>query len=139
MKCDVYLSFDGNCEEAMNFYKDIFDGEIPIVMRYKDGPPEYSQPEIENKVMHTTMTFGNGCELKASDDFHMPVIKGSNFHVSIAADDEEQGSAIYYGLLEGGQSTMPFNDVFWGGKFGSVIDKFGVQWMVSAPSNEANS
>ncbi len=133
MKCDVYLSFDGNCEEAMTFYQDIFDGEIIVMMRYKDGPPEYSKLEIENKIMHVTMTFGNGCELKASDGFHIPLNKGNNYHVSIAAEDVEQGHAIFNGLMLGGQVTKAFDEVFWGGKFGSVIDKFGVQWMVSTP------
>ncbi|WP_299521253.1 VOC family protein [Winogradskyella sp.] len=133
MKCDVYLSFDGNCEEAIAFYKDIFDGDYMMIMRYKDGPPEYSKPEIENKIMHVTMTFGNGCELKASDDYFMPINKGNNYHVSIAADDEEQGYDIFSGLMEGGQVAMPFEDVFWGGKFGSGTDKFGIQWMVSSP------
>lgn len=135
MKCDVYISFDGNCEEAMAFYKDIFDGEYQMIMRYKDGPPEYSNPEIENKIMHTTLTFGNGCELKASDDFSSPINKGNNCHVSIAADDEEQGYAIFNGLMEDGKITMPFEEVFWGGKFGSGIDKFGIQWMISASDN----
>ena len=135
MKCDVYISFDGNCEEAMAFYKDIFDGEYQMIMRYKDGPPEYSKPEIENKIMHTTLNFGNGCELKASDDFSSPINKGNNCHVSIAADDEEQGYAIFNGLMKGGKITMPFEDVFWGGKFGSGIDKFGIQWMISASDN----
>ena len=136
MKCDVYLNFDGNCEEAMLFYKDILDGEFQVLMRYKDGPPEYCKPEIENKIMHLTMTFGNGCELKASDDFHKPIRKGNNFHVSVLADDEEQGYAIFNGLSDGATITMPYNEVFWGGKFGSLIDKFGVQWMVSSSHGE---
>lgn len=134
MKCEVYLSFDGNCEEAMNFYKDVLDGEVAVMMRYKEGPPEFSKPEIENKVMHATLNLGDNGELRMSDDFHKPLIKGNNFHVSLAAEDEEQGYAIFSGLSEGGQVTMPFNEVFWGGKFGSCIDKFGIQWMVSAPS-----
>ena len=46
MKCDVYLTFDGDCEEALTFYQDIFDGEFQVMMRYKEGPPEYSKPEI---------------------------------------------------------------------------------------------
>ncbi|MTE27516.1 VOC family protein [Winogradskyella ouciana] len=133
MKCDVYLSFDGNCEEAIDFYKDVFDGEYQVMMRYKDGPPEYSKPEIENKIMHATLSFGNGCELKASDNFFKPINKGNNYHVSIAADDEEQGYAIFSSLMEDGEVTMPYNDVFWGGKFGSGVDKFGIQWMISSP------
>ena len=135
MNCDVYLSFDGNCEEAITYYLDIFDGKLEILMRYSEGPPEFSKPGIENKIMHATITFGGNCQIKASDDFHMPLIKGNNYHVSIAADDEEGGYAIFEGLADGGKTTMPFNDVFWGGKFGSCIDKFGVQWMISAPSS----
>lgn len=134
MKCDIYLSFDGNCEEALNFYRDILDGEVVMMMRYKDGPPEFSQPGIEDKVMHTTLKLGDNGELKMSDSFHEPLNKGNNFHVSIDAEDPQQGHAIFSGLSEGGHVTMPYNDVFWGGKFGSCIDKFGVQWMVSAPS-----
>lgn len=103
------------------------------MMRYKDGPPEFSKPEIENKVMHATIVFGNGCELKGSDDFHETINKGNNYHVSIAADDEEQGHAVFSSLMEGGKITMPYEAVFWGGKFGSGVDKFGIQWMISSP------
>jgi PhnB protein len=115
----------------MTFYQDILDGEFQVVMRYKDGPPKYSKPEIEQKIMHLTMTFGNGGELSASDSFHMPLNKGNNFHVRLLADDEKQGQAIFDGLSEKAQITMPYNEVFWGGKFGSLIDKYGVQWMIS--------
>jgi PhnB protein len=134
MKCDMYLSFDGNCEAAMNYYKTIFNGEFTVTMRYSEGPPEYSNPQIENKIMHQTLVFGNGCELKASDSFHQPLHKGNNFHVSISVDNEEQAVSIFNGLANKGTITMPFNEVFWGGKFGSCIDKFGVQWMVSLGS-----
>lgn len=137
MKCDMYLSFDGNCEEAMNYYKAIFNGEFTVTMRYSDGPPEYSNPEIENKIMHQTLIFGDGCELKASDDFHKPLHKGNNFHVSISNDDEQQAVSIFKALANDGTITMPFNDVFWGGKFGSCIDKFGVQWMISCVAQKS--
>lgn len=136
MNCGVYLSFDGNCEEAILYYKTIFDGNIQFMMRYSEGPPAYSSPTIENKIMHATLTFGNDCEIKASDSFSMPLHKGNNFHVSILADDEKSASSYFKGLSENGQITMPFDDVFWGGKFGSVIDKFGVQWMISSPDNK---
>ncbi len=138
MKCDVYLTFDGNCEEAMNFYKDVFNGEYQMVMRYSDGPPEYVVEGKEDKIMHTTMTFGDGCELKASDSFHMPVQKGNAYHVSILAENEDQGEDFFNGLSKDGQITMPYNDVFWGGKFGSLIDQFGVQWMISSPHKGMN-
>ncbi|MFK8060123.1 MAG: VOC family protein [Polaribacter sp.] len=136
MNCGIYLMFDGNCEEAMLYYKDVFDGEFSDFMRYSDGPPEFCKPEIADKIMHQTLIFGKNCEIKASDDFHQPLNKGNNFHVSILADDEESAFKYFEGLGGEGKITMPFNEVFWGGKFGSCIDKFGIQWMISCnPSN----
>lgn len=132
MKCDVYLTFDGNCEEALNFYKEVFDGEIVVIMRYSEGPPEYMVEGKEDKIMHTTLSFGNGCELKASDTFHKPVVKGNAYTVSILADDEEHGEQLFGKLSKGGSIEMPFQKVFWGGKFGNLVDQFGVQWMISS-------
>jgi PhnB protein len=133
MKCDLYLTFDGNCEEALDFYKEVFNGTYQVVMRYADGPPEYNVKGNEDKIMHATMTFGDGCELKASDSFHMPIQKGNAYHVSILADNPEQGAAFFDKLSQKGQITMPYQEVFWGGNFGSLIDAFGIQWMISSP------
>lgn len=131
MKLNSYLMFDGNCEEAMNYYKDIFDGEFSMVMRYKDGPPEYSSPGNENQIMHLTMQF-QGIELLASDAMTPTLTKGNNNYLSINVDNEEDGLKIFNSLADGGVIEMPFEEVFWGGKFGSLKDKFGVMWMVSA-------
>lgn len=130
MKLNSYLMFDGNCEEAMNYYKDIFDGEFVSLMRYKEGPPEYSNPSNENQIMHVTMQF-RGIELLASDAMMAPVTKGTNNYLSISTDDEDEAHSIFNSLADGGAIEMPFEEVFWGGKFGSLTDKFGVQWMVS--------
>lgn len=137
MKCDLYLTFDGNCEEAMLLYKEVFNGEFLVTMRFNEGPPEFNNPEIANKIMHQTMVFGNNCEIKASDSFHEPLLKGNNFHVSILADDEKTGENYFNELAKNGTITMPFDNVFWGGKFGSCIDQFGVQWMISVEDKEA--
>ena len=131
MKCNMYLSFDGNCEEAMDYYKEVFNGETIVIMRYSEGPPEYNNDVIANKIMHQTMIFGKDCELKASDSFHEPLQKGNNFHVSISTDIEKEAIEIFNGLSKDGVITMPFEEVFWGGKFGSCKDKFDIQWMVS--------
>jgi len=131
MKCGVYLSFDGNCEEAMTFYKNILHGEFTVVMRYSEGPPEYCLEGTEDKIMHLTMTFGKDCELKASDSFHKPVSKGNAHHISIFADDEQQAEQIFDQLSQEGEIEMPFAEVFWGGKFGSLVDQYGIQWMIS--------
>lgn len=133
MKCDVYLSFDGNCEEAMNFYQQAFGGEFTVVMRYSEGPPEYISEGKEDKIMHMTLSMKDGAELKGSDVFHQPVDKGNAYHVSIGADSEEQGLEMFTALSDGATVTMPYQEVFWGGKFGSLLDKYGIQWMISSP------
>lgn len=89
MNCNMYLTFDGNCEEAMLYYKAIFKGEFSVVMCYSDGPPEYCNDKIADKIIHQTLVLGNGSELKASDSFHEPIIKGNNFHVSVATNNEK--------------------------------------------------
>ena len=123
--------FDGNCEEALNYYKDIFDGEVVTLMRYKDGPPEYASPGIENKIMHATLQF-RGIDLLMSDAMMNPISKGNANYLSVNVDNEDEALAIFNGLSDGGSTEMPFAEVFWGGKFGSLVDKFGVHWMVSA-------
>ena len=123
--------FDGNCEEAMNYYKDIFDGEFTMVMRYKDGPPEYSSPGKENQIMHLTLKV-RGVEILASDAMMPSINKGNNKYLSVGLADAEEAHTIFDSLADGGIVEMPFEEVFWGGKFGSLRDKFGVQWMISA-------
>ncbi|MFD2824076.1 VOC family protein [Lacinutrix iliipiscaria] len=130
MNLNPYLAFNGNCEEAIRFYEDVLGGEITMMMRYGEAPPEYFpvSDDMKNLVMHCTLEF-NGCTFFASDN--MESNAGNNFSMSIDADEEEQAVKIFESLLEGGQAIMPFDNVFWGGKFGMLVDKFGVQWMVS--------
>ncbi len=131
MNFSPYLMFKGDCEEAMNFYIEILDGKFLMTMRYKEGPPEYmSTPDIGNKIMHTTIQFKGG-EIKASDHFDEKAPNAMKHHLSLGFKDETNGEKAFNRLAEGGKITMPFASVFWGGKFGSLVDKFGVQWMVS--------
>lgn len=133
MKLNPYLTFNGNCEEAMNFYRDILDGEITIMSRFEDAPQdEFPIPEFAKKlIMHCTLEF-KGCSIMASDTTEPDKFEiGSNITLSINAGDFDEGSGIFSSLLEGGHAIMPFQDVFWGGQFGMLVDKYGVQWMVS--------
>lgn len=134
MKSGTYLHFNGNCEEAMNFYKDILDGEFSMFMRFSDAPKEVMEvPEFMQKlVMHCTLDFGD-TSIFASDYLNedQPFVAGSNFAVSLNTDDEEQAISVFNSLAEGGTIMMSFMEAFWGGKFGMLQDKFGVQWMLS--------
>ena len=119
MKLNPYLTFKGNCEEAMNTYKDILGGEFTTVMRFKEAPEGlFPVPDFaKDLIMHCTLEF-NGCTLLASDTIDEPGLNiGNNTSMSINAGEEE-AHAIFNSLLQGGNMIMPFEDAFWGGKFG---------------------
>jgi PhnB protein len=136
---NVYLIFNGNCEEAFEFYKSVFGGEYPYIGRFKDMPPseegakELSEAQGE-KIMHISLPIGNGSMIMGSDtggEWASSYKQGNNFSISINADSKEEADRLFNGLSAGGQVTMPMNKTFWGDYFGMWSDKFGVNWMMS--------
>lgn len=133
-----YLTFNGNCEDAFNFYRSVFGGEFPYVGRFKDMPPMEGQPpmseEVGNMIMHVSLPIGDGTVLMGSDsssEWGHATNVGNNFNISINAKSREEANRLYQSLAEGGKQTMPMNQTFWGSYFGMLTDKFDIQWMVS--------
>lgn len=124
-----YLMFEGNCEEAMSFYKNAVNGELEIMP--VEGSPMKVPEEFKNKVMHATLRFGDAI-IMASDNMQgQEVSYGNGYAISIASSNLKDAEAYFTKLSEGGQILMPFEETFWGAKFGMFIDKFGVSWMVN--------
>ncbi|WP_212005992.1 VOC family protein [Chitinophaga sp. HK235] len=133
-----YLTFNDNCEEAFNFYKSVFGGEFAVVMRFDSTPDQYTPTEDEkNKIQHISLPIGNGSMLMGSDTpaKYGKVVEGTNFSISVSADDEADADRLYQGLSAGGKATMPMAKMFWGSYFGMLTDKFGIQWMISFDFN----
>ncbi len=135
---NVYLNFNGNCEEAFNFYKSVFGGEFPYVGRYKDMPPSpdgKTFPEDQgNRIMHMSLPIGDGTYILGSDtggEWASSYKEGNNFSISLNASSNEEADKLFNGLSAGGQVTMPMANTFWGSYFGMFTDKFGINWMVS--------
>jgi len=130
-----YLTFDGNCEEAFNFYKSVFGGEFVYVGRFKDMPAEFSVPDSEKeKIMHIALPISNETILMGSDTsqaFGKALTVGDNISISINADTEDESKRLFNELSVGGNITMPFEKTFWGALFGSFTDKYGINWMVN--------
>lgn len=137
-----YLTFNGNCEEAFNFYKSIFSGEISFLGRFKDMPPVEGQevPASEGeKIMHISLPIGKETILMGSDSseaFGQTTIVGNNFSISINTDSVGEADRLFNGLSAGGKIIMPMNNTFWGSYFGMFVDKFDIQWMVSYDTDE---
>ena len=131
-----YLNFNGNTEEAFNFYKSVFGGEfIGGISRYKDTPEGAKMSTDDgNKVMHIALPIGNGNILMATDALEsmgQTVIAGNNFYLSIETDSKEEADKIFTKLSVEGKVEMTLQDTFWGSYFGMFTDKFGVKWMIN--------
>ena len=135
-KINPYLNFDGQAEEAFNFYKSVFGGEfMGDISRMSDAPgAENLSDEEKKRVMHISLRIAGGDVLMASDimpSMGQKLIKGNNNYISLSPDSREEADRLFNGLSADGNIEMPLGDMFWGGYFGSFEDKFGVHWMIN--------
>ena len=134
---NIYLTFNGNCEEAFKFYQSAFGMEISYMGRFKDMPPGEGtklKPGEENRIMHVTLPISKETMLMGSDtggEWASGYTQGNNFSISITADNKEEAEKLFKGLSAGGTVTMPLAKTFWADSFGMVTDKFGISWMIS--------
>lgn len=134
-----HINFNGNAEEAFNFYKSVFGGEFTKVMRFKDlASDDFPVPEHEkNKIMHIALPIGKSV-LMAND---VPEIMGrtneneNRSKIVITAESKEEADKLFNGLSVGGQIEMPISDSPWGTYFGMFRDKYGIEWMVDFDPN----
>lgn len=129
-----HINFNGNAEEAFNFYKSVFGGEFAMIMRFKDiSSPEYPVAENEaNKIMHIALPIGKNI-LMAND---VPESMGrvneneNRSKISISAESREEADKLFSGLSAGGNIEVPIDDSPWGSCFGMFRDKYGIEWIV---------
>ena len=129
-----YINFNGNAEEAFNFYKSVFGGEFAMIMRFKDmSGTEHPIAEHEaNKIMHIALPIGKNI-LMAND---VPESMGhvneneNRSKISISAESREEADKLFSGLSAGGNIEVPIGDSPWGSYFGMFRDKYGIEWMV---------
>ena len=130
------LTFNGNCEEAFNFYRSVFGGEFNQVMRFKDMPPtsEMEIPEsAKEKIMHMSLDINKEIILMGNDanPAFGNVTIGQNISLSVMPKSKDEADKIFKKLSEGGKITMPMADMFWNAYFGMLIDKFNIYWMIN--------
>ncbi len=130
----AYLCFNGNCEEAVEFYRQALGAEVETLMRFKDSPeappPGQLAPGYENKVMHTSFRIGQ-TTVMASDGCGTEPTKFQGFSLTLAVFTEADADRYFNALAVGGKVVMPLNKTFWSPRFGMLEDKFGVGWMIN--------
>lgn len=124
-----YLNFDNNCREAMSFYKDCLGGEL-FLQTVGEMPAVAAQmpPHMKDYIMHSTLTSGS-IVIMASDMNREKRIEGNTVHLCINCNSDDELNAFFSNLSAGGNITEPLTDMPWGGKFGSLTDKFGKHWL----------
>jgi PhnB protein len=128
-RLNPYISFADNARQAMEFYREVFGGELTLNTFGEMGG---AAPGEENKVMHAQLETPAGYTLMASDTpAGMPRSEGSSISVSLSGDDADDLRAWFAKLSEGGSVTMPLEKQIWGDEFGMCVDPFGIQWMVN--------
>ena len=129
-----HINFNGNAEEAFNFYKSVFGGDFTKIIRLKDiSSPEFPISEKEeNKIMHIAFPIGNNV-LMAND---VPEIMGivnekeNRSKIAVSTESREEADKLFNGLSTGGQIEFPMSDSPWGTYFGMFRDKYGIEWMI---------
>jgi len=134
MQLAPYTFFYGRCEEALGFYKKALGGSYEV-QRISEGPPMSDvSPNFQDKVMHATFT-APGMTFMASDGRETKAIdpEAGNISLSLGFTDGALADSTFKALSDGGKITMPLGEAFWGGRFGILNDRFGIEWMIVAP------
>lgn len=135
MKFTTYLNFDGNTEEAFKFYAAAFNAQITAMMRFGETPAaEYVPADAQDKVMHACLQIGDGVLLFGSDSGCVPgqeFRSHEGFSVALSTPSVAEGERVFAALSAGGKVTMPMEKTFWAERFGSLVDRFGVSWLVN--------
>jgi PhnB protein len=135
-QANPYINFNGNCKEAMNFYKECIGGELTLMP--VAGTPIEAQcpPAMADQIAHASL-IKNGFVLMATDMVRPEGYKpGNNMAVSVNCESEEEINAMYSRLSEGGSVIESLKEQFWGAKFGAIVDKFGICWMFNYDKNQ---
>ena len=130
-----FLSFNGNCESAFNFYKSIFGGAFEFIYRYKDVPAEKPIPESEQeKILHVSLPLMKNVHLMGADVLDASEQKTemtNRVTIGLRTNNQEETWRIFDALSEGGNVTMPLQKAFFADFLGSVTDKFGISWSIN--------
>jgi PhnB protein len=130
MQVQPYLTFDGRCEEAIEFYRKTLGAEVQMLMRVKDAP-DPNIPMPADKVLHSCLKIGDTLVMATDGECQgKPAFHG--FSLSLSAADAAEAKRRFAALAEGGQVKMPLAKTFFASSFGMVADRFGVSWMVIA-------
>ncbi len=131
MQITPYINFQGQCREAMEFYRDLLRGEITMIMTYGESPMADEMPaESHDAIMHSHL-LAQGAELMAADGPPPEGEGANNVAIALNVDDVKEAERIFNGLAEGGSIGMEMQKTFWAERFGMCVDRYGTGWLIN--------
>ncbi|MBV9992076.1 MAG: VOC family protein [Alphaproteobacteria bacterium] len=130
MKVNTYLHFNGNCADALKFYEQVLDAKVVMSQTFGDSPAaEHSPPEMKSRIIHARIQIGDALVM-ASDTPPERYSPPAGVSMTVNVPSIEEAEKRFAALSEGGQVQMPLTESFFAHRFGMLVDKFGVPWMV---------
>lgn len=133
MQFEVFINFDGDCREAVEFYAKVFRTEVQNLMTYGDTPPDAQEGIVDadrDKVMYAGIPFGNMVAMFMDMPTGTPLVKGNNIMPTISMEDKDEVRRIFNELKEGGTVDMELQKTFYSELYGMITDKFGIIWSI---------
>ena len=136
MQINSYLTFNGNCREAMTFYRDCLDGELDLQSIGESPMADKLPPQMKQSILHATLTKGDMVIMASDMVGEKGLIKGNSVSLMLNCSSEDEIKTLYAQLSRGGEATHPLEDTFWNALFGDLTDKFGNQWLLHFDRNQ---
>jgi len=127
-----YISFKGNCAEAVEFYKEKLGAEVLFSQTYGDSPMAEHAPDDPDAIMHTSFKIGDSVIMACDNVFDKgenPTVVGNNISLAYGTDDVVEAERTFEAMSDGATIVMPIQETFWAERFGMLTDKFGINWM----------
>ena len=136
MQVNPYLSFNGDCEAAFTLYQQCLGGQLGTLVRYAGSPMAHQVPaEWQDKIMHGSVTVGDQV-LMGADEAPGRYEEPKGFWLSIQITSTTDAERIFHELADGGRVVMPLEKTFWAERFGVLVDRFGIQWLINCESSD---
>jgi PhnB protein len=131
MQLNPHLHFNGECETAFKFYEKCLDGKVTFMMPYEGTPVADQVPAPwRKKILHATLTVGDYV-LTGADVPPDRYQKPQGLSVILGIKDPAQAERVFHALSENGTVQMPLQETFWAVRFGMLVDRFGIPWMIN--------
>lgn len=137
MKINPYLIFNGDCKAAFTFYAQALPGQIDMMMTFGESPArEHVQADYYNLIIHTSLSVGDQSIMGSDTTPDRPTDDMAGCSISLNVDSIAEAERVFGALADGGSVQMPLEQTFWAARFGMLVDRFGVSWMVNCEKEQ---